>query len=103
VILNAAEAHNRLVKSIEIFKPLEESTSSFISPSKSPEDIISQCSTRPITSVFMHVHVLNAGARRLYERYGFTERKKLENFYKKRGPDDKNIKDAWLFERDLFD
>jgi ribosomal protein S18 acetylase RimI-like enzyme len=49
----------------------------------------------------MHVHVLNARARRLYERYGFTERNRIDNFYCRRGPDDKGAKDAYVFERDV--
>lgn len=49
----------------------------------------------------MHVHVLNTGARHLYERYGFTERKLLKNFYRRKGPDDTATKDAWILERDI--
>ncbi|QRW26946.1 N-acetyltransferase [Rhizoctonia solani] len=67
-------------------------------PARNPLRVLS---TLPITSIFMHVHVLNTGARRLYERYGFTERKRLENFYRRKGPEDTTIKDAWVFERDI--
>ncbi|EUC66121.1 N-acetyltransferase, putative [Rhizoctonia solani AG-3 Rhs1AP] len=103
-ILEAAEAHNRRVKLLRKPHYWEEDrcTSSSHEISTLPGDIVSQSFTLPITSLFMHVHVLNTAARRLYERHGFTERKRIENFYRRRGPEDTNIKDAWLFERSLF-
>ncbi|CAE6433930.1 unnamed protein product [Rhizoctonia solani] len=101
VVLQAAEIRNHRIKSLGVPQKREESTLNAIASSKVPGDTITQCSNLPITSVFLHVHVLNTAARRLYERYGFTQRERLKNFYRKRGPDDKNIKDAWLLELNL--
>ncbi|KAH7340227.1 hypothetical protein B0J17DRAFT_715457 [Rhizoctonia solani] len=103
MILKAAETHNHRVKYLEVPQQHKESicTSSHNGLSKLPGDIISQSFALPITSIFMHVYVLNTAARRLYERHGFTERKRIENFYRRRDPEDKSIKDAWLFDRSL--
>ncbi|KAG8748723.1 hypothetical protein FRC10_000114 [Ceratobasidium sp. 414] len=65
------------------------------------DDIIATLSKYPISSLFMHVHVLNMGARRLYERFGFTETRRIENFYRWKSPEDTTIKDAWLFEKNV--
>lgn len=65
-------------------------------------DPLAKLSKYPISSAFMHVYVFNTGARRLYERYGYTERKRIENFYRRRGADDTAVKDAWVFEKDII-
>jgi ribosomal protein S18 acetylase RimI-like enzyme len=67
-----------------------------------PNDPLGTLSKYPISSAFMHVYVLNTGARRLYERYGYTERKRIENFYRRRGADDTGIKDAWVLEKAIL-
>ncbi|KAG8694353.1 hypothetical protein FRC08_008547 [Ceratobasidium sp. 394] len=95
-ILDAIVAHNSYVKALQSVGPITPDT-----PGGETEDPMHQLSKLPITSVFMHVYVLNTGARRLYERYGFTERKRIENFYRRKGSDDTAIKDAWVFERDI--
>ncbi|CAE6334888.1 unnamed protein product [Rhizoctonia solani] len=96
-LLDAIAAHNSYVRALQTVGPITPP----ILPEGQPEDPLRVLSTLPITSIFMHVHVLNTGARRLYERYGFTERKRLENFYRRKGPEDTTIKDAWVFERDI--
>ncbi|CEL52444.1 putative N-acetyltransferase san OS=Drosophila melanogaster GN=san PE=1 SV=1 [Rhizoctonia solani AG-1 IB] len=96
-LLDAIAAHNSYVRALQVIGPI---TPPALSEGQ-PDDPLRTLATLPITSIFMHVHVLNTGARRLYERYGFTERKRLENFYRRKGPDDTAIKDAWVFERDI--
>ncbi|CAE6433923.1 unnamed protein product [Rhizoctonia solani] len=96
-LLDAIAAHNSYVRALQAVGPI---TPPALSEGQF-EDPLRILSVLPITSIFMHVHVLNTGARRLYERYGFTERKRLENFYRRKGPDDTTTKDAWVFERDI--
>ncbi|KAF8610144.1 hypothetical protein BDV93DRAFT_8200 [Ceratobasidium sp. AG-I] len=96
-MIDAVAAHNSYLKTLKAVGPITP-------PALTEEqlnDPLRQLSMLPITSVFMHVHVLNTGARRLYERYGFTERKLLQNFYRRKGPDDTATKDAWVLERDI--
>ncbi|QRW14683.1 GNAT family acetyltransferase [Ceratobasidium sp. AG-Ba] len=96
-VIDAIISHNSYIKTLQVVGPI---TPPALREGE-VEDPLRQLSMLPITSVFMHVHVLNAGARRLYERYGFTERKRIENFYRRKGPEDTTIKDAWVFERDI--
>ncbi|KAG8728754.1 hypothetical protein FRC11_010269 [Ceratobasidium sp. 423] len=96
-LLDAIAAHNSYVWALQAVGSITPPAL----PEGQPDDPLRVLSTHPITSIFMHVHVLNTGARRLYERYGFTERKRLKNFYRQKGPDDTTTKDAWVFERDI--
>ncbi|KAH7340228.1 hypothetical protein B0J17DRAFT_611498 [Rhizoctonia solani] len=96
-LLDSIAAHNSYVRTLQVVGPITPPAL----PKGQLDDPLHLLSTLPITSIFMHVHVLNTGARRLYERYGFTERKRLENFYRRKGPDDTATKDAWVFERDI--
>ncbi|KAJ1310437.1 hypothetical protein OPQ81_007170 [Rhizoctonia solani] len=96
-LLDAIATHNSYVRTLQAVGP---TTPPALSEGQL-NDPLCVLSTLPITSIFMHVHVLNTGARRLYERYGFTERKRLENFYRRKGPEDTITKDAWVFERDI--
>lgn len=96
-MLDAIAAHNSYVRTLQAVGPVTPPAL----PEGQPEDPLRLLSTLPITSIFMHVYVLNTGARRLYERYGFTERKLLKDFYRRKGPEDTTTKDAWVFERDI--
>lgn len=97
MIIDAAKEHNLQIKGLQMTASSDEISNSAGS-NEIPGDAITQLSTLPITTLFMHVHVLNLGARRLYERQGFKESQRIENFYRRKGPEDKTVKDAWLFE-----
>ncbi|KDQ53464.1 hypothetical protein JAAARDRAFT_161507 [Jaapia argillacea MUCL 33604] len=47
-----------------------------------------------LASIYLHVQVGNDAAKRFYERHGFTEVARHENYYKKIEP-----RDAWILER----
>ncbi|KAG9125997.1 hypothetical protein FRC07_005305 [Ceratobasidium sp. 392] len=96
-IINAMAEHNHRLKVLQAVPSNVPSQGTCAKDSK--DDIIARLSTYPISSLYMHVYVLNTGARRLYERFGFTETKRIENFYRRKSPEDTAIKDAWLFER----
>jgi len=51
---------------------------------------------KPLVSVYMHVQTSNTDARRFYERHGFKEVGKVDDYYKKLEPHD-----AWILERFL--
>jgi GNAT superfamily N-acetyltransferase len=97
-IMDAVTEHNRRVLNLgaESTNPRES-----LPVVQAVNDPLGALSKYPITSAFMHVYVLNTGARRLYESYGYTERKRIENFYRRRGADDTAVKDAWFFEKDI--
>ncbi|KAG8769117.1 hypothetical protein FRC12_005150 [Ceratobasidium sp. 428] len=96
-IMNAVAEHNHRLKTLRAgalnYSPQK------IGADESKGDAIERLSAYPISTQFMHVYVLNTGARRLYECFGFTETKRIDNFYRRRGPEDKAIKDAWLLEK----
>ncbi|KAG8694354.1 hypothetical protein FRC08_008548 [Ceratobasidium sp. 394] len=96
-IMNAVAEHNRRLK---VSQKVAWHNSPELSGVGEPKnDLIATLSKYPISSLFMHVHVLNTGARRLYERFGFTETRHIENFYRRKSPEDTAIKDAWVFEK----
>lgn len=53
--------------------------------------------TKPkIDRIYLHVQTSNSGAKRFYERHGFTEIGVHENYYKKIVPHD-----AWILEKKI--
>jgi len=52
--------------------------------------------SKPLVSLYMHVQTSNTDARRFYERHGFIEVGKIDDYYKKIEPHD-----AWVLERFL--
>ncbi|QRV86114.1 GNAT family acetyltransferase [Ceratobasidium sp. AG-Ba] len=66
-------------------------------------DVITVLSKCPISSMFLHAHILNFGARRLYDRFGFREVKYIENVYRRKGPEDDSIKGAVIMEKTVAD
>ncbi|KAH8107912.1 acyl-CoA N-acyltransferase [Cristinia sonorae] len=65
--------------------------------SQSLQEIIkaATASSKPkIDSIYLHVQISNASAKRFYERHGFKEIAVHENYYKKLVPHD-----AWILER----
>jgi ribosomal protein S18 acetylase RimI-like enzyme len=49
-----------------------------------------------ISKIYLHVQVSNVEAKKFYEKHGFKEMGKVENYYKKIIP-----RDAWVLERDV--
>jgi len=75
-VIDVALAHNKAVKS----------------PPKSD----SKPSKRKLSSFYMHVQTSNGEARKFYERNGFVEVGRVEDYYKKLEPHD-----AWVLEKAL--